>query len=106
MQLLSARGGCRIAAREEVRMMADEVEIGRVKDFFAHIGVAGIDLTGPLKIGDRIRIRGHTTDLEEVVTSIQIEHESVEEAKAGDKIGVKVAERVRDGDHVYRVVGD
>lgn len=86
--------------------MAEEVEIGRVNDYFAKIGVAGIDLTGPLRVGDRIRIKGHTTDLDEVVGSIQIEHESVEEAKAGDKIGVKVSDRVRGGDHVYRVVSD
>ncbi len=83
--------------------MAEEVDIGRVNDYFAKIGVAGIDLTGTLKVGDRIRIKGHTTDLEELVDSIQIEHDSVEEAKAGDKIGVKVAERVRGGDHVYRI---
>jgi len=84
--------------------MTEEVEIGQVNDYFAHVGVAGIDLTGPLKVGDRIRIKGHTTDLEEVVASMQIEHESVEEAKAGNKIGVKVGDRVRGGDHVYRVV--
>ena len=89
--------------RKEVKMMAEETEIGRVKDYFAHIGVAGIDLTGPLKVGDRIHIKGHTTDLEEAVSSIQIEHESVDEAKAGDRIGMKVADRVRDGDAVYRV---
>ncbi len=84
---------------------AQEVEIGRVGDYFAKIGVAGIDLTGPLKVGERIRIKGHTTDLEQVVDSIQIEHESVQEAKAGDKIGVMVKERCRGGDHVYRVDG-
>jgi translation elongation factor EF-Tu-like GTPase len=83
--------------------MVEEVEIGRVNDYFAKIGVAGIDLTATLKVGERIRIKGHTTDLEEIVESIQVEHESVEEAKAGDKIGVKVADRVRGGDHVYRV---
>jgi len=54
-------------------------------------------------VGDRIRIKGHTTDMELVVESLQVEHESVEEAKAGDKIGVKVSDRVRGGDHVYRV---
>ena len=83
--------------------MAEDIEIGRVNDYFAKIGVAGIDLTATLKVGDRIRIKGHTTDLEEVVESIQVEHESVEEAKAGDKIGLKVTDRVRGGDHVYRV---
>ena len=80
-----------------------EVEIGRVEDYFAHIGVAGITLTGTLRAGDRIRIKGHTTDLEQVVESIQIEHERVQEAKAGDRIGVKVPDRCRGGDHVYVV---
>ena len=83
--------------------MADEVEIGRVVDYFAHIGVAGIDLTAPLRVGDLIRIKGHTTDIEQAVESIQVEHESVAEAKAGAKIGIKVADRCRGGDHVYRV---
>jgi translation initiation factor IF-2 len=83
--------------------MAEEVEVGRVNDYFAHINVAGIDLTAPLKVGDRIRIKGHTTDMELDVDSLQIEHESVQEAKAGDKLGVKVSDRVRGGDHVYRV---
>ena len=84
--------------------MAEETEIGRVNDYFAHINVAGIDLTAPLKVGDRIRIKGHTTDMELDVESIEVEYESVQEAKAGDKIGVKVSDRVRGGDHVYRVV--
>lgn len=85
--------------------MAEEIEIGRVGDYFAHVGVAGIDLTTPLKVGDRIRIRGHTTDMEIAVESMQIEHESVQEAKAGDRIGIKVPDRCRDGDHVYHVSG-
>ncbi len=75
--------------------MAEEVEIGRVNDYFAHINVAGIDLTAPLKVGDRIHIKGHTTDMELVVESLQVEHESVQEAKAGDKIGVKVGGTAR-----------
>ena len=83
--------------------MPGEVEIGRVGDYFAHVGVAGIDLTGALKVGDRIVIRGHTTDMKIAVESMQIEHESVQEAKAGDRIGVKVPDRCRDGDHVYRL---
>jgi len=80
-----------------------EEEIGKVKDYFAKIGVAGIDLTGTLRVGDTIHIKGHTTDLEEMVESMQIEHEQVEEAKAGDAIGIKVPDRCRDGDTVYKV---
>ena len=78
-------------------------EIGQVADYFARIGVAGIDLTGPLHVGDRIRLQGHTTDFEQAVDSIQIEHASVEAAKSGDKIGVKVKDRCRRGDRVYRL---
>ncbi len=83
--------------------MAEEEEIGRVTDYFAKISVAGIDLTGKLRVGETIHIRGHTTDLELVVESLQIEHDQVEEAGAGDKIGIKVGDRCRNGDHVFRV---
>lgn len=83
--------------------MAEEEEIGQVTDYFAKIGVAGIDLTGSLRVGDTIRIRGHTTDLEQAVESMQIEHEQVEEAGPGDKVGIKVSDRCRNGDQVYRV---
>ncbi len=85
--------------------MAEEVEVGRVSDYFARIGVAGIDLTGTLRVGDRIRIKGHTTDLEQVVDSMQIEHQNVQEAGPGAKIGVKVLDRCRHGDRVYVVRG-
>ena len=77
--------------------------IGEVSDFFAHPVVAGIELTAALKVGDKIRIKGHTTDLEMTVGSIQIDNENVEQAKAGDSIGVKVDERVRKGDSVFKV---
>ncbi len=80
-----------------------EERIGVVKDYFARIGVAGIDLEGSIRVGDTIHIKGHTTDLEQPVESIQIEHEQVEEAKAGDAIGIKVQDRCRDGDVVYKV---
>ena len=80
-----------------------EVEIGRVSDFFAHPVVAGIELTGKLKPGDKIHIKGHTTDLEIAVDSMEIDNAVVTEAKTGDSIGVKVPERVRRGDKVYRV---
>ena len=82
--------------------MSEEI-IGTVADFFAHPVVAGIELTGALKIGDKIRIKGHTTDLEMTVDSMQIDNAPVNEAKAGDSIGVKVRDRVRSGDKVYKI---
>lgn len=80
-----------------------EEEVGKVSDFFAHPVVAGIDLTGTLKAGDKIHIKGHTTDMEFVVDSMQIDNVNVQEAKAGDSIGIKVTDRVRRGDTIYRV---
>ena len=82
--------------------MTEEI-IGKISDFFAHPVVAGIELTAPLKAGDKIRIKGHTTDLELTVGSIQIDNANVTEAKKGDSIGVKVPERVRKGDTVYKI---
>ncbi len=80
-----------------------EEMVGTVSDFFAHPVVAGIELTGTLKVGDRVHIKGHTTDLEFTVGSIQIDNASVSEAKSGDSVGVKVSDRVRSGDHIYLV---
>jgi len=80
-----------------------EVEIGMVSDFFAQPVVAGIELTGTLKLGDRIHIKGRTTDLELTVDSMEINNVPVTEAKVGDAIGVKIPERVRRGDRVYKV---
>jgi translation elongation factor EF-1alpha len=85
--------------------MAQEQEVGRVTDYFARVGVAGVELTGHLRVGDRIRIRGHTTDLEQVVESMQIEHQPVQEAGPGDRVGIKVVDRCRRGDHVYKLIG-
>lgn len=80
-----------------------EVEIGKVSDFFAHPVVAGIELTAPLKKGDKIHIVGHTTDMEMTVESMQINNMNVEQAKAGDAVGIKVKDRVRRGDTVFKV---
>ena len=82
--------------------MPEEV-IGRVSDFFARPVVAGLELTAPLKMGDKIHIKGHTTDLELIVDSMQIDNVDVQEAKAGDAVGIKVNERVRGGDTIYKV---
>ena len=79
--------------------------IGNVTDFFARPVVAGIELTAPLKLGDKIHIKGHTTDLEAVVESMQINNVNVQEANPGDSIGVKITDRARKGDSVYKVIG-
>lgn len=81
-----------------------EEAIGKVIDFFAKPVVAGIDLTGTLKVGDTIHIKGHTTDVEMTVESMQIHNVDVKSAKEGDSIGIKVPNRVRRGDVVYKVI--
>ncbi len=82
--------------------MPEEV-VGTISDFFARPVVAGIELIGTLKVGDKIQIKGHTTDMELVVDSMQIDNANVSEAKAGDMVGIKVSDRVRRGDTVYKV---
>ncbi len=82
--------------------MPEEV-IGKVSDFFARPVVAGIQLTATLKLGDKVHIKGHTTDLELTVDSMQMDNVDVKEAKAGDAIGIKLSDRVRRGDTVYKV---
>jgi translation elongation factor EF-1alpha len=78
------------------------VEVGHITHFFTKIGVAVVELTAPLAVGDRILIKGPTTDLEQVVESMQIEHENIERAEAGQSIGLKVKQRVRETDIVYK----
>jgi len=80
-----------------------EVEIGKVTDFFAKPVVAGIELSGTLRIGDKIHIKGSTTDMTLTVESMQIERVNITEGKPGDLVGIKVPDRVRRGDKVYRV---
>ncbi len=80
-----------------------ETEIGKVSDFFSRPVVAGIDLKAPLKVGDKIKIKGHTTEMELIVSSMQINNANVNEAKAGDSIGIKVPDRCRRGDAVFKV---
>jgi putative protease len=85
-------------------MKMPEQIVGNVSDFFARPVVAAIELTAPLQLGDKIHIKGHTTDLELTVDSMQINNVPVKEAKPGDSVGVKVPERVRKGDTVYKMV--
>ena len=79
-------------------------EIGKISHYFTKIGVGVIEITkGSLKVGDNIKIKGATTDFEQKIDSMQIEHEKVQEAKAGQSIGLKVKEHVREHDMVYKV---
>ena len=80
-----------------------EQEIGTVLDFYARPVVAGIQLTATLKVGDKLHIKGHTTDLEFTIDSMQIDNVNVTEGKSGDGVGIKVPDRVRRGDTVYKV---
>ena len=80
-----------------------EIEVGRIDDFFAKPVVAGITLIAELKAGDRIHIIGHTTNLEVTVDSMQISNENVTMGKSGDAVGIKVPDRVRPGDKVYKI---
>jgi putative protease len=82
-----------------------EKKVGEVIKFFAKPSVAAIKITeGTLTVGDTILIKGHTTDLQEEVKSIQIDNVPVEKAESGQLIGIKVKDRVREGDTVYKVV--
>lgn len=84
--------------------MAKSLEkVGEVSHYFTKIGVAVIELTGKIKIGDSISVKGMTTNFEQKVESMQVEGENIEEANPGDDIGMKVADRVRKGDIVYRL---
>ena len=82
-----------------------EEEVGRIVKFFAKPSVAAIEMTGgTIKPGDTRKFKGHTTDFTDEGGRIEIDNQAVEEAKAGDLVGIKVAERVRENDTVYKVV--
>lgn len=78
--------------------------IGRVTHYFPHVNAAVLVVTkGTLKLGDRILIKGHTTNFEESIESLQIDREPISQAKKGDEIGLMVRERVRENDLVYKL---
>ncbi len=81
-----------------------EQEVGVIIKFFAKPSVAALKVTqGSIRKGELLRYKGHTTDFMEEILSMEIENQAVEEVKAGDLVGVKVKERVREGDKVYKV---
>lgn len=75
--------------------------IGKITHFYSHLGVGIIKLKSGLKVGDSIQIKGHTTDITQPVDSLQLDHKDVKSGKKGDEIGIKVSDKVRDGDEVY-----
>ncbi len=82
----------------------DEIRVGTVTHFFQKPMVAAVKIEqGTLSVGDAVHIKGHTTDLHHRIDSIQIEHRSVETAKSGDLVGIRVSERVREHDEVYKI---
>lgn len=86
--------------------MAEE-KVGEIVKFFAKPSVAAIKITaGELNVGDKIKLVGHTTNFEEVIQSMEINNQKVAKAVVGDYIGVKVSDRVRPGDEVFKVVPD
>lgn len=84
-----------------------EQEIGLITHYFGHISVAAVQITdGELRVGDTVHIKGHTTDFTQPVESLEIEHESVEVARPGDDVAMKVKEHAREHDIVYKVTAD
>ena len=88
----------------ELECLSEEkvIEVGHITHFFSKINVAVLELTAPLFVGDRILVKGPTTDFEQVVDSIQIEHANIPRAEAGQSIGLKMAQPVRERDVVYK----
>ncbi|MEM0333534.1 MAG: translation elongation factor-like protein [Candidatus Aenigmatarchaeota archaeon] len=82
----------------------EKVYVGKVTHFYPKISVAVIELENTLKKGDKISIEGRTTNFSQIVESMQIEHKDVNEGIKGQSIGLKVVERVREGDKVYKIV--
>jgi len=77
--------------------------IGKVTHFFGNIGVAAVQLTGPLAAGDQIHVKGHTTDFSQTVDSLEVEHQNVSKAGPGADVAFKVTDKARTGDQVFRV---
>jgi len=77
--------------------------IGSITHYFPHVQAAVIKLKGPLSMGETVKVKGHTTDLTQLITSMQIDRVDITTAKKGDEIGLLVSSRVRQGDKVYKI---
>jgi GTPase len=81
-----------------------EKEIGQVTHYYGHLSVGIIELSEVLKLGEIIRIKGHSEDFTQPIESMQVEHVNVAEAKAGDVIGIKLSQKAHPHDKVYKVI--
>ena len=81
----------------------EEKLIGKIVHYYGHLNVGIIELSDVLKVGDTIHMKGHTSDFTQQISSMQIEHAEVNEAKAGDSVGIKVDQKVHENDSVYKV---
>lgn len=77
-------------------------EIGHIRHFYSKISVAIIELSAPLRVGERVTVVGPKTEFTQEIGSMQVEHQNITSAKSGDLVGLKVIEKVRDGDRVFR----
>ena len=82
----------------------EKIPVGKVTHFYPKISVAVVEIEKELKVGDKISIEGKTTNIQQTVESMQIEHKPIEVAKPGDVIGLKVIDRVREKDIVYKII--
>ena len=80
-----------------------ETKVGTISHYYDHIAVGVVKVSRNLKVGDKIHIKGKTTDFNQEVTSMQVEHEQIQGAKKGDAIGMKVDQETKEGDEVYKV---
>jgi len=78
-----------------------EAKLGEITHYFDHIKVGIVKVESPIKVGDKIHIKGHTTDFEQEIEEMQLDHEAIEEAKKGQEVGMKVKEHVREGDELF-----
>ena len=90
-------GGVKFSGYNRITM----TEIGKVTHYYGKLGVAIIELSAPLKVGDRIKIQGPSSEFEQAVDSMQVDHQAVTEAKKGEVVGVKVVEKAGEGAKAY-----
>jgi putative protease len=95
----SSQAAARLSAEE---LIVGAVFLGKVTDYYSRVGVITLTLEAPLAVGDTIRVKGHTTDITQKVESLQLERQSVQSAATGDAVGIKIADKARAGDAVYK----